>query len=273
MSETRKVRYFFVGVGKCGTSWIYEFLHRHRPVATPSIKEPYLIDAAPADRAALVAKLYDPAPGQEMADFSNVYYWDPENAAKIHDYNPDARIVVTTRLPSDRIVSHFGFMRRNDMIPQDRLADYIDEGDALSIVARSYYREILDRYVTAFGRENVLVLPMEQLGTDPQTYADRLADFMGVERIVLDEGDKAPVLKAVAPRSRLLARTASKAADAMRALGLLSVLGSLKRASVIRKVLFKPAAAPTDVSFGKAEAEIAALDADYPALLRDYGAA
>ena len=119
----------------------------------------------------------------------------------------------------------------------------------------------------------MLVLPLEQLGSDPQTYADRLMDFMGLERVVLTEEDKAPVLKAAAPRSRLMARAAKRSADALRAMGMLSLLGRLKRTPLIRAALFRPAAPAEEMDFGSYEGRIAALDREYPDLMREHGAA
>jgi len=270
MYEKQKVQFFFVGVGKCGTSWIYEFLYRHKPIGVPSIKEPYLIDCPPEKRNALVERLYQ-GTDEKLADFSNVYYWDPENPQKIKEYNPEAKIIITTRRPSDRIVSHFGFMCRSGLVEQDQLARYIDEGDPYSIVKRSDYRPVIERYIEAFGRDNVLVLPLEQLNTNPQLYADRLTNFLSVSRILLTEDDKAPVLKAASARSPAIARVVKGTAVGMRYIGLLKLLGALKRNKLIRKALYKPAKPLEDASFGQKAGCVELMDAAYPDLLKLFG--
>lgn len=266
--STSGVEFFFVGFGKCGTSWIYELLRRHDVVATPSIKEPYLVDVDAERRAALIAKLYRPKDDQPLADFSNVYYWDPQNANKIKAINPQAKIVITMRMPSERVVSHFGFLQRNALVPDTMtLADYLEGGDPEDIVARTNYAAAIARYETAFGAENVLVLPLEALREDPQGYADRLFAFLGVEGFALSEEDKLPVLQAAKPRSRMLARIAKGSAMTLRSLGFLSLLGGLKQMQGLRRLLYKPVDARPEQDFGAFAQQVAQMDTDYAKLL------
>jgi hypothetical protein len=264
-----KVKYFFVGVGKCGTSWLYEFLKRHDLVSVPSLKEPYLIDEKPERQTAIIEKLYSRYDG--MADFSNTYYWDPDNAEKIKAYNPDARIVITTRLPSKRIISHFGFLRRNGIVNEETLAEYLGGDDPEAIVARSHYRDLVKRYVKSFGQDQVIVLPLEQLGNEPQLYANRLCDFLDVSRVDLDDIDVKPVLKKARARSMLLARSAKFLANCFRSLGLLSLLGRLKSSHLIRAILFTEVVRDEKSDIGPQREEIDALDADYVKLLKENG--
>jgi hypothetical protein len=268
-SEDVKVKYFFVGVGKCGTSWLYEFLKRHDLVSVPTLKEPYLIDESPERQAAIIEKLYSRTEG--MADFSNTYYWDLENAQKIKDYNPDARIVITTRLPSKRIISHFGFLRRNGLVSEETVAEYLAGNDPEEIVARSHYRRIIERYVAAFGENKVIVLPLEQLQQEPQLYADRLCSFLDIRQHVLDENDIKPVLKKARARSVILARSAKFLANGFRRFGLLTLLGHLKSSKLIRSLLFTEAVGDEKSDFGQHHQEIEKLDADYLNLLAENG--
>ncbi len=270
MTDTA-VKYFFVGVGKCGTSWIYEFLRRHNIIATPSIKEPYLVNEDDTRRKELIRQLYNPKEGQDLADFSNVYYWDYENAAKILQVNPQAKIIVTVRMPSERIKSHFGFLKRNALVPEDiRLDQYLDEGDSDSLVKRSEYAVILDRYVTTFGRENVLLLPLEMLKYDPQNYADILLEFLECPKHILTDEDKSPVLAAARARVKWLAKFAKWLATILRSFGLLSLLGYLKRMKLVRKILYRPVVEKEQMGFGKLSKHINQLDETYVELLRDW---
>ena len=42
--SVERVKFFFVGVGKCGTSWIFEIARKKALMSVPKIKEPYIID-------------------------------------------------------------------------------------------------------------------------------------------------------------------------------------------------------------------------------------
>ncbi len=270
MTDTA-VKYFFVGVGKCGTSWIYEFLRRHNIIATPSIKEPYLVNEDAKRREELIRQLYNPKADQDLADFSNVYYWDDENAEKILQINPNARIIVTVRKPSERIKSHFAFLKRSALIPEGiRLDQYLDDGDSYSLVKRSEYSSVLDRYVKAFGRDNVLLLPLEMLKENPQNYADILLSFLGCPKHVLTDEDKSPVLAAARVRVKLFVKFAKWLAMILRSFGMLSLLGYFKRMKLVRTILYRPVDEKEQMDFGKLDQHINELDETYLELLKDW---
>lgn len=264
---TPKVAVFFVGVGKCGTSWLYEFVKRHDLLSVPSLKEPYLIDEAPNKQAEIIKKLY--ARKDNMADLSTLYYWDPDNAQKIYDYNPHARIIITTRKPSHRITSHFGFLKRNGIVSEENVAAYLAGGDPEAIVARSSYADMINRYTAVFGADQVLVLPLEQLQQAPQIYVDRLCDSIGADRVTLTPEDTKPVLRSARARSFLAARIGKYAAGTLRSLGLLSFLGRCKSSAFIRYILFKEIEQDVTVNFGPRTKEISDLDQAYRMLLTD----
>lgn len=269
INDTR-VEFFFVGVGKCGTSWIFEIARKKGLFSVPKIKEPYLIDQPANRQAKLTRSLYQS--DQRMADFSNLYYWDPDNAEKIFAYNPDAKIIITMRKPSDRIKSHFKFAKRNGDFTKLSLAQYLDSGDPVQLIARSDYRPLIERYTAMFGTENVLVLALEQLKSAPQDYLNRLTDFCGTERIILQPQDKAPVLQQARARSPLMAKFAKQSAITLRKMGLLSILGTLKDSQIVRKFLYSERGVESpdqDYAMGNAADEVSRLDQDYANLLRE----
>lgn len=269
--SVERVKFFFVGVGKCGTSWIFEIARKKALMSVPKIKEPYIIDEPPEKREKMVQSLYDSH--TQMADFSNVYYWDPENAKKIFEYNPDALIIITVRKPSKRIVSHFEFLKRNGKYVGMSLAEYLKNGDSDSIVARSEYPEMIQRYETTFGKDKVLILPLEQLKSEPQTYIDRLTQFCGLPSLRLEEEDKAPVLKRATSRNPLLARTAKGVSVLFRKLKLLKILGKLKDSKFIQGILYSESKGSVvrDDDFGALTDRVAEMDKEYETLLRSYG--
>jgi hypothetical protein len=267
--DSARIEYFFVGVGKCGTSWIYEFCKRHGVVSVPAIKEPYLIDQDDAKRQEMESSLW-PLP-HARADFSNLYYWDTANPRKTHDYNPDAKIIITVRRPSDRIISHYGHLTRNGQLPDRPLVEYLDAGaDPFEIMKRSDYSPIIDRYVRQFGEGRVLLLPLELLSNNPRAYADRLCAFVGSPFVPLDDNDRAAVMKRAKARFQPLSSLAKSAAVLMRSAGLLTLLGKFKSSSLIRKILFQDVAPDTNISFGSKTEEIRLLDEKYEIITAEF---
>ncbi len=264
--KSQKVKYFFVGVGKCGTSWLYEFLKRHEITSVPSLKEPYLIDQPASKQQDIIDKLYsNPV---KMCDFSNLYYWDIDNPQKIYDYNNASKIIITVRQPSLRIISHFGFSKQNGLIREETIGEYLLNGDFLHIVARSDYAKMIERYVSKFGRDNVLILPLEQLKNTPQIYVDRLLAFLEEPQFALSDDDIKPTLKSARARSLIVAKSGKQLAVILRSFGMLSLLGRLKSSKIIRSILFKTVESSNeDVSFANRTKEINELDQAYSKLL------
>ncbi len=263
------IEFFFVGVGKCGTSWIHRYLSRRPEIATPKLKETYFIDAGPRRRRRILSRQY-PGGDRPLADFSNVYYWDESNPAKIHDYNPASRIIVTVRQPSRRAVSHFRFLRRGGEVGDLPLDDYLAGGDEHQLVARSDYRPIIERYRRVFGADRVLILPLELLATDPQAYADRLCRFLDLPTRPLDDVDREPVLAAQRSRLPIVTRAGRLVVAGLRRLGLLGLIGAVKNSGAAQRMLF--VVDDVEVELGPHPA-LERLDADYPSLLAEAGVA
>lgn len=265
------IQFFFVGVGKCGTSWIHRYLTGRPEIGTPTLKETYFIDAGERRRERILRRLYEHRDGP-LADFSNVSYWDPDNPGDILAYNPDARVIVTVRRPSQRAVSHHHFLQRSGMIDEQPIADYLAAGDPEDIVARSDYRPIIDRYHRAFGPDRVLVLPLELLASDPQAYADRLCTFLDIPPQALTEIERDPVLPAQRSRLRVVTRAGRAVASLLRRLGFLGVIGRVKGSSLAQRLLFVPAAGDDDATaVAERHPQLAELDRDYPSLLGELG--
>jgi len=269
-TDQPKVEFFFVGIGKCGTSWIFEVARKRALFSIPSIKETYFIDQPSSKHEKLLTSLYQSH--TRMADFSNVYYWDAENPQKIFDHNPNAKIIITTRTPSRRMISHFNFLKRNGTISNCSLAEYLEAGDSWSIYERSIYRPVIQRYEEMFKKENVLILPLELLKASPQKYLDLLTEFCGIENTELSEQDKLPVLKQSKARSSVVSKLAKTTALSLRRMGMLQLLGKLKDSPLIRSALYKETAkeAAPDNNFGEFTQRVAELDKDYLALLESY---
>lgn len=271
-TKQNKVTFFFVGVGKCGTSWIFEIARKKNLFSVPKIKEPYLIDQPASKHKKIVASLYQSF--DRMADFSNVYYWDVENPQKIFDYNRHAKIIITIRKPSDRIISHFRFVKRNGEYKNLTLAQYLEQGDSYHLIDRSVYAPMIQRYEEVFGKSNILILPLELLKSSPQAYLDRLTEFCDGASIELSPEDMQPVLKQSKARYPIMAKFAKTSANLLRNLGMLRLLGKSKDSKLIRSVLYresKDKPQVDDKDFGAFADQVDALDQQYGPLLKSYG--
>lgn len=261
------VEFFFVGPGKTGTSWLYELVERRGLASVPSLKEPHIVDRTPAEAERLIATLYRSR--ERMCDFSNTYSGDADNPQRVQRHNPQARIIVTTRMPSERIISHYRYEVRRGA-PDTGLDRYLEAGDALRMVERSTYRPIVQRYADVFGRERVLVLPLEQLRHDPPGYVGRLTAFLGVPPVELTAEDLAPTLERSTARVPAVARLAAFCSTKLRDTGRVRVLSAAKRSPVLSRLLYRPDTARIEASFGPSGDRVRELDRDYPAFVAEW---
>lgn len=229
---TGRVDVFFVGPGKCGTSWLFEACRSHPGVDVGRIKEPGEFLKESSDIAAYESLWQGPG---VRCDFSNTYFFSETAAGRIRGYNPAARICITVREPLSRLVSQYMFMRRNG-----RFDGPIDAAVAAhpEIVDRCRYATHGARWLSRFPGAQVLVLRLETLRTDPERYRKALFSFLGVP----DHAAFVPAEQAQAaalPRSRWLARGTKELADLARAARLFRLLDWAKRSGVAR-LLYRP---------------------------------
>lgn len=271
-STDERIDVFFVGVGKCGTSWIYDYLRRRHDVGTARIKETYLLDNPAGQHAQLLEHLFSNV--RPRCDFSNLYYWDQEAPQKIRKHNPNAKVVVTVRLPSERIASHFGFEQRGGNFVGMSIEKYlVDRGDPMQMVERSDYAQICDRFEAVLNRNHLLVLPLEALRSSPQKYADVLCDFIDVAPTTLSESDTERVLSRGVARSVALSRLAKRLAGQLRRRRAVVLLGKLKTTPWISKVLYRSDTTTTTSAEAARIADIEGireLDATYFDFLRTW---
>ena len=215
-----------VGAKRGGTTSLWKYLDSH-PGILPTfpraeqIKGTYYFDEEwhrgdrwyrshfPTDRQRAKAAQHL---GYEPVTFeaSPYYLFHPHAPARAHQTVPDALVVALLRDPVERAFSHYK-ERRNHTEPlsfAEALAaeDERTAGEEARMladptvispahrhqtyVAQSCYAPMLERWIAAFGREQVLVSAAEDFYADPQAFCDQITDRLGIPRH--DLGDPEP---------------------------------------------------------------------------------
>ena len=131
---------------------------------------------------------------ETLTEPAEVYYHahvlpGPQVAARLKRYFPTARVGFTTRRQPDYVASMYFNIKRNHAFLAGMPVPPFDEWwhGTMRTQARGPYLLNLDYaplvrvYAELFGRENVLVLPLEELTSrGPRAYLGRLCDFLGV---------------------------------------------------------------------------------------------
>ncbi len=198
-----------IGAGppRTGTTWLHRVLEGH--VDLPyGVKETQFFNTFYDQGIDWYAHHFRYATGERKVVEICPYFFHPLALERIKTHIPNCRVIITLRDPVDqtfsvyKLVLHYAWAHGSfDEVLKSRPDLGCGNGYALN----------LKQWFDSFGRENVLVTMYGELRARPQSYLDRVTDFMGVERITLSDrpeiGDDVHSF-ARAPRSRKLARNA-----------------------------------------------------------------
>lgn len=208
---------FIVGAQKAGTTALYGYLKRHPRIVGGETKELgfFSRDLKYSDGNDY-RSLFKPNKRQTLAmDATPEYLYYRRSPERIHQFAPNAKFVILLREPVSRAFSAFNMyhqictsgwfkQRFEAMNPDakefyrpimegkakpdvkyflDREFEIIDSnGDAEEpgIVRRGIYAPQLERYVSLFGRENILIMFSDELKKDTKNAVNKVLEFAGL---------------------------------------------------------------------------------------------
>ncbi len=184
---------------KSGTTSLHNYLASHPSIFMSEVKEPtHFVDGeqlrriSPGlyragywrDRDRYLELFAEAGDATVVGETSTSYAKLPQVdgvAARIAEFNPDARIVYILRDPIERTISHYWHN-----------AKWHDEARLIEKAVRdesryrewSHYARQIEPYLETFGRERVRVLTLEELRTDQVTCMQDLYRWLGVDETV-----------------------------------------------------------------------------------------
>jgi hypothetical protein len=238
----RKPNFFLVGQPKSGTSAIHRFLGEHPEIFMSRPKEPHffcpdfhaITDEFHGSRAPAFHEvrdldtylgLFEPAGDEKiLGEASTHYLYSGVAAERIHEFNPDARILIMLREPVAFLHSlHAEFLNNETEDEPDfgralELEEHRRRGRHLPRTARcpAYlyysarvgYAEQVRRYRSQFSADRVKIVVFDDLKEDVGAVYGEILDFLEVDP------DFRPELSTVrgsrVPRSRFLNRFARR---------------------------------------------------------------
>jgi hypothetical protein len=197
--------FFLVGAPKCGTTALYAMIGAHPEIFLSPIKEPDFFAAdiraailggrAANDWSRYLELFSGAAPGQRLGEGSVSYLASRVAAAGIHEWCPDARILMVLRDPADRLFSHYSaaIVARST---RETFADWLraaaarEKTDAAPIgpVVAGRYGANLQRYLAVFPSSSIHIVWHEDYVAETKATLRRIFTFLGV-----DETQRVPV--------------------------------------------------------------------------------
>lgn len=233
-------RFLFIGPSKSGSTWLFEVLYAHPDVFLPVAKETFFFNREFArGRPWYEAFFRACEPGQVPGEICHDYLASAEAIRRIHDFDPTVKLIACLRDPFDRAWSSYRFFQRNGADLGSLAAQARANPE---IFAEGFYHRHLRIVFDRFPRENILIKLYDDMLADPQAFARDVFAFIGVNPIDI------PVIHqrvnaSAKPRSALAAKWIKSAALGVRALGLPSVVGRIKRSALVRRLLYAERAA------------------------------
>lgn len=192
----RIVDFFVIGVQKGGTTAFDRSIRLHPSIQMATVKEVHFFDNDSLDWS---APRYDRLHAQfdwsirdvQRGETTPIYIYWPQSLARLHRYNPEARLIVLLRHPGFRAFSQWRMQFPNpesfsfDEVVSDngRIRVQQSKGGvhrAYSYVERGFYATQIERMFEFFPRKQVHFLRTDLLWLRPATALAAVADFLEV---------------------------------------------------------------------------------------------
>lgn len=197
-----KQRLFIIGAPKCGTTSLAHWLAEHPAIQMSRIKEPHFFNTDMNNRTITRQADYDALfagasrDTKVLAEASTWYLYSDAAVPNILRAHPDARFIAMTRDPVEMAISLFHHNRFKLHEPletieaawaaQERRARGEGLPEDCKEPAFLQYREacnltpLLTRLRGRVQADRLLVLPLEELRTDPRATYLSVMDFLGL---------------------------------------------------------------------------------------------
>lgn len=206
-----------LGVQKCGTTTIANWLAQHPGVSFCSQKEPDFFSRNEdwKEKLSEYHQLYSSDTkenGKKLwIEASTSYSWFlefPEVADRLFEYNPNLKFIYIVREPISRIVSHY---KHNFLKGHTRKAFSVAVIEKPEFLAHSSYETQIRPFLKKFKQENFLFLQFEDLISKEVDVLNRIFDFLELEPLTAKEQidmsaqNKSDSLKMVSPLKKYIA--------------------------------------------------------------------
>jgi Sulfotransferase domain len=264
--------FIHIGPGKTGSTWLHEVLSLHPQVYLTPAKDLYFF-----------SRYYDRGVNWYRAQFAQAprdvpvvgeicpdYLLTSEAAGRIRStLGPHVKLMVTLRDPIDRAFSSYLYAAKHGLA-QDSFRATLEAQPEM--VQEGRYAAQLRPYVEAVGVSNIRIGVFDDFAADPQGFLDATTSWLGIGRLTLT----AEQLEAQLPASRArfvpLAKFAKVAAGWVRNHDGANLVGRVKRARVIQRLLYSPLGAdrPT-ISAGDREYLLGIFEPEVRSVEQEFG--
>jgi hypothetical protein len=174
--------FFIIGPPRTGTSWLHTVLSECTGLSHPT-KETRFFDQHYDRGLDWYGSHYrTAAEGRAIGEVAPTYFASREARERIAGLIPKAKIVCTFRNPVDRVVSLYRLKRAYGWIRSTFEEALTSDPE---FIESSRYAAHLKAWHTTFGPSQVMATVHEDMQADPQSFLDKVVDFVGAPRVQL----------------------------------------------------------------------------------------
>lgn len=201
---------FVVGAPRCGTTALCNFLGQHPDVFMPYIKEPHYFGSDLTTRRGfptldMYLTLFREGKGNLCMEGSTWYLYSRCAAKELHNFNPDAKIIIMVRNPTELVQSWHAHAVVVGIQDQMALRDALAlehtrrEGKAIPLNSpreKLLYTDIprfaeqIERYYSVFSPEQIHIIIYDDFKKNNQAVVADTFSFLGVDTGFLPAFDK-----------------------------------------------------------------------------------
>ena len=203
LKQARRPDFFIVGAFKSGTTALYQYLRQHPQIFMPFHKEPLFFGDDLTRRYGrmrlnqYLGLFREAEPGQRVGEASAWYLYSACAAREIHEFAPDAQIVVMLRNPVDVMHAQHSqmlfsateniadFEEALEVEPMRRRGERLPPGpiraETLFYRHSVQFAEQLERYLEVFGPERVHVIVYDDFRDRTGEVYESTLRFLGVD--------------------------------------------------------------------------------------------
>lgn len=193
--QGNKTNFFIIGTPKGGTTSLFHYLEQHPDIFVPTVKEPHFFScpevkdtyykATFIDTPKAYQDLYVNAKTPIVADFSSSYLHHNQSAARIFNYNQEAKLLAVLRNPISRALSHY-LMDVTQGYVEVPLMEILENPEKHGQFFKQYvevgkYDEQLVNYLTVFPREQLKIVLSERFFDATEEVLKELFDFLKID--------------------------------------------------------------------------------------------
>ena len=216
-----KPNLFIVGAQKCGTTSLHYYLDQHPDIFMTNLKEPHYfcsdlhqIDDAYSKDSFIKQKFSERFfPIRKKSDYLELFKFDSSlkyegetspaylfsevSAKKIYEYNPDSKIIIGLREPTDLMYSMYNYYYKNYRENAEtfdealKLEDKRKKGEKIpekvTFPPELFYKEFatyskqVSRFISVFPKDQIKIYFFEDFKEDNDAVYKSILDFLDVE--------------------------------------------------------------------------------------------